>query len=129
MRPGRRVGIGLVLLGLVLLGTGLAGGLAAQAPAAPAAPTASPLAECDRGKAENLKLRAQVLELQRALAQAQLDRETARLEADRQTLEATFRGQLQPAPGEVFDWQTLVFRAPDPGPASSAAPSSPPTAR
>ena len=109
------------VLGPLLVSLTLAAGLVvAQAPPRPAAdpPAASPLPECDRLKAENLKLRAQVLELQRMVAQTQLDRETAALEADRQRLEAAFRVLLKPTADEVFDWQTLAFKPP-----AAAAPS------
>jgi hypothetical protein len=104
MRSSHRARAGLVLL----LAAGLFGPLAAQAPP----PVVSPLSQTERLQAENLKLRAQVLELQRALAQVQLERESATLNADRQALEATFRLALKPAAGHVFDWTTLAFGPP-----------------
>jgi len=53
-----------------------------------------------------------VLELQRALAQVQLERESQALNADRQALEAAFRLALTPAAGHVFSWDTLTFGPP-----------------
>jgi len=103
MRGSPRGGAVLVLL----LAAGLIGPLAAQAP-----PPVSPLSATDQLKAENLRLRAQVLELQRALAQVQLERESQQLNADRQALEATFRAALKPAAGHVFDWTSLTFGPP-----------------
>jgi len=67
------------------------------------------LSEIDNLKAENLKLRVQVLELQRILAQMQLTEQHTKIEQDKQTLEATFRSVLEAKDGEVFDWQTLTF--------------------
>ena len=103
MRSSHRTRAVLVLL----LAAGLIGPLAAQTP-----PPASPLSATDQLKAENLRLRAQVLELQRALAQVQLERESATLNADRQALEAAFRLALKPAAGHVFDWTSLTFGPP-----------------
>lgn len=89
---------------------------------APSLLTPSPLGETDRLRADNLKLRAQVLELQRALAQLQLETEAARLQVDRQALEATFRALLKPKAGDVFDWQTLTFTPPPPPAATNGTP-------
>jgi hypothetical protein len=85
--------------------------------------SAQSLSEVDTLKAENLKLKAQVLELQRALAQAQLDAGTAALNTERTLLETQFRAVLKPQDGEVFDWQTLRFV---PKPETPATPPVPP---
>ena len=106
---------------LLLLGAGLVVGPLAAQGADPVRPPASPLSECDRLKAENLKLRAQLLDAQRTIAQAQIDRETSAIDADRQALETTFRALLKPAPGETFNWSTLTF-----GPPASPTPAAPP---
>lgn len=67
------------------------------------------LSEMDKLKAENLKLRAQVFDLQRMLAEAKLSEEQMKLDRDRQALEAEYRLILKPEEGEVFNWQTLTF--------------------
>ena len=99
----------------MLLLASLAG---AQTPPAP--PTGPVLSQVDTLKAENLRLKAQLLELQRGLAQCQLDTGTAALNSERTKLEAEFRLVLKPKDGETFDWTTLTF-VPKP-PATNGAP-------
>jgi len=70
------------------------------------------LSEIDNLKAENLKLRVQVLELQKILAQMQLNEQHTKIETDRQILEAAFKTVLEAKDGEVFDWKTLTFNSP-----------------
>ncbi len=70
------------------------------------------LSEVDTLKAENLKLRAQLLELQRGLAQCQLDTGTAALNTERAKLEADFRRVLKPNDGDVWDWSQMKFIPP-----------------
>ena len=75
---------------------------------------AQTLSEVDTLKAENLKLKAQLLELQRGLAQCQLDTGTAALNTERTKLEAEFRAVLKPQDGETFNWTSLKFEKPPP---------------
>ena len=70
------------------------------------------LSEMERLKAENLRLRAQAMDLKRMLVQSQLDVENANIERDRQILEDEFRVSLEPEEGHVFNWQTLAFEPP-----------------
>ena len=76
----------------------------AQTPVSKAPAADGPtLPEVETLRAENLKLKAQVLELQRALAQAQLDAGTAALNSERTALEGAFRVTLGAKDGEVFE--------------------------
>lgn len=90
----------LLIAVLLLLSVGLAG--------------QAKLSEVETLKAENLKLKAQLVELQRALAQAQLDQSTRELNEQRAQLETAFRVTLQAPADAVFNWQTLTFEAPKP---------------
>ena len=106
---------GLVVATLVLAGLLYASLAGAQTPPPPP-PDPSPLSELELVRAENLKLKAQILDLQRALAQAQLDAGTAALNAERTALEAAFRLSLKAKAGETFNWQTLRFEPPKEAP-------------
>lgn len=96
--------------GMFALLSATAGILGAQEP--PKAPPELPALE--KCQAENLQLKATVVQLRQQLVQRESELAQLQLVSEQQRLEARFRDLLKPVEGSTFDWQMLQFKPPAP---------------
>jgi len=70
------------------------------------------MTELLRAQADAHVLRAENAQLRFALAKKQADIDSLTLTAERQALEASYRAEMRPPDGHVFDWSSLTFLPP-----------------